>query len=329
MLYFFKFCFIVIRFGLRLVWVRKRAIKQAMTYVEQIEKKLQGKFDAATFKKVVKSHSVYLAIVNDAFTLLHGRTTSAIEQERSIHYFICSSLFDNFFDNQQLTLAQIEAITFQPHHFQPTSFDESAFLQSHLFLLNGMKDTTEYLGVLRKEFDAQVASMEQFDSAITNQAIEHITFEKGGNAVLMCRYYLDIIPTKEEEACWYLLGSMIQLSNDLFDIYKDLQENIQTLANRTVDAHAMQSFYLRQVNSMKQKIQLLPYSATRKEAFSISMAATYTLGLVAIRQLKQIQGNLKSLPALAHLPRKQLIVDMEKPKNICYWIKFLYRHGKL
>ena len=145
----------------------------------------------------------------------------------------------------------------------------------------------------------------------------------------MCRYYLDIIPTKEEEACWYLLGSMIQLSNDLFDIYKDLQENIQTLANRTVDAHAMQSFYLRQVNSMKQKIQLLPYSATRKEAFSISMAATYTLGLVAIRQLKQIQGNLKSLPALAHLPRKQLIVDMEKPKNICYWIKFLYRHGKL
>ncbi len=329
MLYLFKFSFIIIRFGLRLVFVRKKAKQHAIAYLRKMEDKLNGKFDEATFKKVVKSHSVFLAIVNDAFTLLHGRTTNADEQERSINYFICSSIFDNFFDEKLLAVDQIESITFQPKQFTPSSFDEKAFLRAHLFLLDGMKDTKDYFVVLRKEFDAQSASMKQFDKAISNQEIQDITFEKGGNAVLMCRYYLDVQPTKEEEECWYQLGTMIQLSNDLFDIYKDLQHNNQTLAVRFTDAFAMEELYLKQVNAMKNNIETLPYPGKCKRTFSISMAATYALGLMGIDQLKRLQGNETQLPSLRSLPREALIIDMEKPVNIWRWIKFVYHFGKL
>ena len=329
MLYLFKFSFIIIRFGLRLVFVRKRAEKQAIVYLHGIEEKLQGKFDEATFKKVVKSHSVFLAIVNDAFTLLHGRKTNAGEQERSINYFICSSIFDNFFDEKLLAVDQIESITFQPKQFSSTTFDQKAFLQAHLFLLNGMQDTKDYFIVLRKEFEAQSASMKQFDKAISNEEIQDITFEKGGNAVLMCRFYLDVQPTKEEEECWYQLGTMIQLSNDLFDIYKDLQHNNQTLAVRCTDAYTMEKLYLKQVYAMKKNIASLPYDESSKHTFSISMAATYALGLMGIDQLKKLQHGSTQLPSLKSLPRESLIIDMEKPMNIWRWIKFVYHFGKL
>ena len=329
MFYFFKFCFIAVRFAIRLLRVRKKAQQQATEYLHALEEKFSGKFDDATFSKVVKSHSLYLSIVNDAFTLLHGRTTTAIEQERSINYFICSSVFDNFFDDKILSLPEIESITFQSETYTPQRFDEKVSLQAHFFLMNGMKDKAEYIQVLRNVFEAQAASVKQFDESISNEEIKHITFEKGGNAVLMCRYYLDVVPTKAEEQCWYSLGTMIQLTNDLFDIYKDLQQNIQTLPVRCVDAYAMEEFYLLQVSKMKQQIEQLPYSKNRKQLFSITMAATYTIGLMPIYQLKKIQQNLPQLPPLRSLPRKALIVDMEKASNIFQWVKFIYKYGKL
>jgi hypothetical protein len=301
----------------------------AAAYLRKMEEKLNGKFDEATFNKVVKSHSVFLAIVYDAFTLLHGRTTNAAEQERSINYFICSSVFDNFFDEKLLAVDQIESITFQPEQFIPSTFDQKAFLAAHLFLLNGMQDTTDYFVVLRKEFDAQSASLKQFDLTISNEEIQDITFEKGGNAVLMCRYYLDVQPIKEEEECWYQLGTMIQLSNDLFDIYKDLQHNNQTLPVRCTDVYAMEKLYMKQVYGMKNNIHALPYSQSCKRTFSISMAATYALGLMGIDQLKRLQHNSSQLPPLKSLPREALIIDMEKPINIWRWIKFVYQFGKL
>lgn len=329
MLYLFKFSFIIIRFGLSLVSVRKKAKQQTIAYLQRMEETLDGKFDDATFKKVVKSHSVFLPIVSDAFTLLHGRKTNSMEQERSINYFICSSIFDNFFDEKLLPVDQIESITFRPEQFVPSTFDEKAFLQAHLFLLNGMKDRKDYFNVLRNEFVAQAASIKQFNKTISNKEIEEITFEKGGNAVLMCRYYLDTEPTKEEEECWYQLGTMIQLSNDLFDIYKDLLQNIQTLATRCTNVYEIEKTFLHQVNGLRKNIATLPYSNSRKLAFSISMASTYTLGLVAINQLKKLQGRSATLPMFKTLPRMALIVDMEKPSNIWRWIKFVYQHGKL
>ena len=317
------------RFGLRLISVRRRAKRDATEYLHKVEARLGWSFDAPTFHKIVKSHSVYLPIVNDAFTALHGRYTTEIEQERSIHYFTCSSLFDNFLDDRLLTLEQVENIVFHAGEYEAASFDERAFMESQAFVLIGMKEKDAYALVARKVFDAQLASLKQFDVSISNEKIQEITFAKGGNSVLLCRYYLDINPTKEEEQCWYLLGTMIQLSNDLFDIYKDTQQNIQTLATRCIDAYAIEKIFLEQVNKMRGCIHSLPYSKTRKQHFSIAMAATYSLGLVAIAQLKTLQGSEKTLPSFGSLPRKALIIDMEKPKNIWLWLKFVYRYAKL
>ncbi len=329
MWYFLQFSYTLSIFSLRLFFGRKKAKAACVGYLRQIENKLNGQIDTATFKKIVKSHSTYLFIVNNPFTQLHGRNTTPMEQERSINYFICSSYFDNFWDDQSHTYEQIEQITFNPNNYSATTFPEKAFLQSHLFLLNSVQNHQPYLAVLRKEFEAQAASMQQFDQNISNDQIQHITFEKGGNAVLMCRYYLDVQPTKQEEDTWYILGTLIQLSNDLFDIHKDLQQGIQTLATRCTEIYAMETFYQKQVDKLKANIHSLPYSRAKKFRFSIAMAATYCLGFTAIQHLQNIQGFNKTLPPLSNLSHKQLMIDLEKPKQIWVWARQVYKHAKL
>jgi hypothetical protein len=328
-MYWLRFIFIATKFSFRLPAIRKQASIDATKHLHEVEERLGGKFDDFTFNKIVKSHSLYLHIVNDSFTALHGRFTNNNEQLRSINYFTCSSVFDNFWDNKTHTLEELKAISFQPETYQPKTFDDRAFLESHLLLKNYVKDKVAYENISQKVFLAQQLSLKQFDKDITNETIQHITFEKGGNSVLLCRYYLDIQPTKEEEQCWYLLGTMIQLTNDLFDTYKDLQHNSYTLATRCTNVYEVENIYLNQIAQLKHCITQLPYKKTRKRYFSIIIASTYTLGLVAIEQLKKIQSNDASMPDLRYLPRKVLIIDMEKFSNVWLWVKLIFKYGKL
>ena len=59
------------------------------------------------------------------------------------------------------------------------------------------------------------------------------------------------------------------------------------------------------------------------------MSATAILGLVAIKQLKKLQGNASQLQDFKKMERKKLIVDMEKITNIATWLKLVYVHAKL
>jgi len=325
--YFFYFWFTVARFLARLVRVRRAAARHTAAYLHEMERELNGVFDEATFQKVVNSHSLYLPIVNDSFSALHGRYTNAAEQERSIHYFICSSLLDNFFDHGTLSPQQVNAIVFEPGAYSPQNFDERAFLFSHLFLLRDMKHWQAYGRVLRDVVQAQSDSLRQFDPQITDEEIQCITFSKGGNSVLLCRYYLDSDACEAEEQCWYRLGTLIQLCNDLVDIYKDRQDGIQTLPARCTDAEALAALFNKQLKGFHEQVALLPYPRKRKMDFSLAMAGVYSPGLVAIDNLRKLQAGAESLPPPDQVPRKALILDMEKPANIARWIRYVYRHA--
>jgi hypothetical protein len=52
------------------------------------------------------------------------------------------------------------------------------------------------------------------------------------------------------------------------------------------------------------------------------------LGLIAIEQLINIQGNAATLPDLKTLTRKDLIIDLERKSNLWKWVKTVYKLAK-
>ncbi len=329
MKYFFWFWFTVARRARYIIRTRKAETRRAYLFLADIEKQFGGIFNPATRTKIAVSYGIYCPMICDAFTGLHGRLTHEKERERFIHYFICSSLFDDFTDYGLITGDQLEAVSFRPETYHPATFEEMVFLHSHRLLHDFVKDKGQYDEVSLKLFDAQMQSKKQVESALTAEEIRRITFSKGGNAVLLCRYYLDLAAGDAEECCWYQIGTLIQLTNDLYDIHKDLQDRIKTLPDCMEDAVEFSRFFNGLVSEMKTQILKLPFPAASRQDFSLSMAGIYAFGLIAIGRLERIQQKLGRLPNLETLSRKELIVDMEKPGNLLKWFRFTYRHARL
>ncbi len=329
MRYFCWFWYRIIGLALYIIRSRKTETGRALSHLEDTERKFNGTFNPATKKKIAISHGIYNPMICDAFARLHGRLTNENERKRFIHYFICSSLFDDFTDHGLITEEQLRSISFQPKEYDARTFDEKVFIDSHRLLYDYVGDKKNYDGVTRELFEAQLLSRQQYKSTLSDEAIQHITFNKGGDAVLLCRYYLDVQSCDTEDACWYRIGTLIQLTNDLYDIYKDIQDGIVTLPVRMTDAYAFEIFFKAQIADMNRLIFQLPYPLKQKREFSLSMAGIYSFGLIAITRLKKIQGNAVKLSGLDTLPRKALIVDMENTGNLIRWFRFTYRYARL
>ncbi len=324
-LYFFKFTYTLVYRAFYILLKKKKEVQWGTMYLQQLEEKFNGRFDERTFKKIIFYYSLKVPAICDAFLHLHHKKTNRQECERLIHYFICSSVFDNFFDREELTDEEIYNITFNSKAYTASNFNESISLQSHLLLIDFVRDKQHYFDVLKKEYDVQVASRKQFNTSITNKEIEYITLEKGGNAVLLTSFYLDTQASIYEENVWYKLGNVIQFVNDLFDIYRDLQNGLQTIPNRLTDVKPFKQYYLSLVDDVKTSINKIEVKKSRKLVLKISCMGICALGIIAIEQLEKIQGNNNKLPDLKTLPRKSLIVDMEKKKNLWKWVKIVYR----
>jgi hypothetical protein len=329
-MYFFKFTYWVIYKAFYIYFKKKQQVKFGENLLRKLELEHNGKFDERTFKKIIFGYSIQIPAIYDGFLGLYNRKSSQQECTNLLHYFICSSVFDNFFDRQELSDQEIYSITFDCQNFSPKTFEQRIGLAAHLYLLNkiNLTDKQEYLTVLKRAFDVQVASRNQFNPSISNHEIDWITREKGGCALQLCCYYLDKVNSIEEKNTWYALGEVIQFTNDLYDIYRDIQNGLETIPNRLHNISEFKTMFLSLIDHLKNEISNIPVKSNNKLPLKISLMGIAAFGIIAIEQLEKIADKNGNLPNLKTVPRKQLIVDMEKPSMLIKWVKISYKLSK-
>ncbi|WP_218331331.1 class 1 isoprenoid biosynthesis enzyme [Hydrotalea lipotrueae] len=318
---------VVFKLLLHFIISRRQSKRFAQELIAAIETKHGVLIADAVKQKSIISYAIYTPIVCDAFTQLHGRYTTIAEKTRLVYYFVMASMYDDFFDTHALTVAEIEALTFSGDDYTPKSDDEYLIRAIHRYLLQEVKQKEAYLALFHDMFTAQKDSLQQFNLSISAETLLSVTHRKGGFAVLMCYFYMDVEGTGAEKKCWYLLGTIIQMINDLFDTYKDSRAGIYTFANHSSSVAAIQHAYKQQVLLLKNEINALNAPDKQKRLFNYTMAAVYCLGFLAIEQLQQIESRLGTLPDFATLSRKDLIIDMEKYSNRKRWIQLFVEHG--
>ena len=329
MRYFIWFWTRVIREAFAIVFRRRRETRRAYRLLDEIAVQFKGRFNPDIRRKVAVSYGIYLPMVCQPFARLAGRTISEVEKRRFILYFICSSVFDDFTDRGLLSEAELYALSFRYQQPPGQDFDQRVFKACHHQLREAVMDRAGYDDVSRRLYEAQQQSRAQYRSRLSREEIRKITFDKGGYAVQLCSFYLDQETDQAVRDCWYQLGALIQLTNDLYDIHKDLQDEIVTLPNTMMDAAAFEQFFNVEIAAMKDRISRLPYASHRKQDFSLSMAGIYAFGLIAIRQLKTIQNRAAHMPDMHKVKRRQLIIDMERPANLLRWFTYTYRYARL
>ena len=293
--------------------------------LKNIEARFNGKFEPTTFKKIKKFQGIQQYIINDSFSQLENRYTSEREKENNKLYFILASLYDDLIDEKIVSIEVLNQMFLHPEKANPKCFSETVLIDTHLILLNHVQDKQTYQKVLNDIHLAQIDSLQQLNSDISLNNILSITERKGGYSLLMCRHYIQMASNQATDNCWYQLGGMIQMTNDLYDIHKDTIAGIHTFANTQNTYEKIKANYEAQVQKYITSIAQLNYKGSVKLKLQIKLSLIPALGYVALENLKQLQGKNEALLPFKSYPRKALIIDMEKAKNIVKLFKYSYQ----
>jgi len=328
-MYFFQFIVTISK----LIFISLTQLKKSETwgkqYLNQLEITYQGQFEPDLIKKVAKFQSIQLHFVANTFSGLFNRNNNKAEVERNIQYFLMTVLYDALTDDLKIDEQRVYDITFHPEKISPNNFNERVLIALHLALIEQVPDKNTYWEVVKQIHLAQKDSAKQFNANTNLDELVAITKRKGGYSLLMCRHYLTDPVNENMDKCWYALGGLIQMTNDLYDSYKDTKEGIYTFVNKQQELARIEMIYMDQKRLLNNSISKLPVTTNTKIKFAIKVSIIPAFGDIAIQQLKGINNNSNTLPNFNQIPRKSLIIDMEKMVNRYRLIKFAYKNGKL
>lgn len=275
------------------------------------------------FKKINKYYGLAVpAILGEAFCVLRGKPMSKSERWASTGQGVITGLFDDFFDDIRLPEEHIAAMVEYPESILPKSSIDKLFLEFYLKALQEAAHPNAIKRQLLTVHEAQVMSVEQENSTINNSRIWEITRIKGGNSVLFYRTAFDNLPALGEEEALFQLGSTMQLENDIFDIYKDAKSNIATLPTTLSKVSDLRQLYEGQINLLIDLCYKMGYPKKRIVKFLDRIMPVINRGLVGLDQYQRLENSNGGEFDTAVFSRKQLICDMEKPRNILKTIKY-------
>ncbi len=302
-----------------------KSAKETYKIIGELENKYKGVFDKSAIKKAVRFQGVQQVFINDPFANLMGRDTNHFERTSNKYYFLLTGLYDDIIDQKLISETALDQLFDDPINTKATIFETKILVDIHLNLLKRVKNIDEYKATLSNVHQAQKDSLKQFDQNISKEEIVDITLRKGGYSLLMCRHYIDLPISNELNEAWYQLGGIIQITNDLYDIHKDLQEGICTLPNSIKKVEDIDLMYRNLVTQFFKYLSNLPFNQHKIKILKIKLSFIPAFGFIAIKNLWKIHHDYKGLPDLKNIPRKDLIIDMEKPINRFKLIQEAYK----
>ncbi len=266
-----------------------------------------------SLKKRIWLYTLQSAATNRWFTDLRGFATTADEQQAAIYLGAFTPVFDDLVDDRTMNHQDIERL--QNHqHTENTHYTLIWYLYKKL--KTHLPKDEKFNHYFNLSVQAQTASLQQLKNAPLNgDDLQKITFDKGGYATLLYRSILENNILAKEEYAIYQLGAALQLVNDVFDVYKDHQQGLQTLITNSPDINIAADIFEGQVNTCILAIQDLPYSNIHKEKMLWKIKVMLSRGYVCFKQLKALPAASSEFSP-ARYTRTQLICDMERIKNI-------------
>ena len=295
-------------------------------YLDELETKYSGNFQPEQKGKIKKYYGLFItSFLCSSYKRLHEKTLTAEERKRATLFGILTPVGDDLFDIDKLDIESIRAITFTPESYTATTFASHVATEIQTYLLQHVPHKALYLEASKNVLDIQIETVKQTSSAISKEELERITYTKGAVSVIIYHQCLDDVANKQMQEVLFLIGSLYQLGNDIFDLYKDVRDNIYTLVNTCDDFIAFKQNFIERVRLQNKKIMALPYNEKNKKEFCMVMNTINARSMVAIDQFIKLQRKKASKIDWWKMERKNMICDMEKPVNILKWFYYIWK----
>lgn len=290
-----------------------------VTLIHDIEQSKREKDNTLTDRDYKKMTGYYgfavPALLGEGFCMLRGRSMSVKERFAITYMGALTGLFDDFFDEQKIPEEHImEMITMADERIANNS-NERLFVKFCQVALKNAEDADLVKKIAVKVFDAQVLSRKQKLPSTELDEIKSITLKKGGLSLLFYRSIFTEPISESEERMLSLLGGIGQLENDIFDIYKDSQQGIRTLATLTNKIDDLRKVYVDMMEQTFEMVRQTPYTRANKNKFLHFISFIICRGLVCLDFLEEKEPQTNHQFVLNQYEKKDLICDMGKVSN--------------
>ena len=299
-------------------------------YLKELEESHKGKFSEEQRFKIEKYYGLLIGpILCATYKMLYGEEFTKEERKRATLFGILTPLGDDLFDVYNLPIEKITQLTFEPENYQAALFAEKVVKEIQASLLKVVPHKKEYLAASKDVLDLQVATAAQTKKNIETTLLEEITFRKGAVSVIIYHQILNESANEQMLKVLNEVGGLYQLGNDLFDVYKDTRDGIQTIPNSCKDFNELKKKFMEKVSYMNQLIYSLPYEKEKLEKFSIILHSINARSMVAIEEWTAFQDKYGKDVDLKRFERKALIIDMEKPRLFVRWLYHTWKLPRL
>lgn len=282
-----------------------------------------GTLDEGDFEKINKYYGLAVpALLGEAFCALHNKKMTPIERRAATSQGAMTGLFDDFFDKEYLSETAIENILSQKQGAVKHA-NERLF---HLFYQDALQQVPDkelMKKMLSDVYDAQQESKKQATSSIPAKELEAITLNKGGASLLFYRTAFSPPAATAELMLLNRLGGMMQLANDIFDVYKDRENGIHTLVTDSTHISEIRRFYQSNLQMIYKNISAgtFPRKGIRKFLSMLSLGI-FSRVFVCLDQLERNEASSGNRFMVERYSRKQLICDMDLKINLLRSAKY-------
>lgn len=283
-----------------------------------------GSLSEKDFYKINTYYGQYVAaILGEGFCLLRGKAMTESERVQLTYLGGTTGLFDDFFDEQNVSHHHLKQLIHNPEKIATQNSHEKLFITFYMKALS-YGDDARIKSFANNVLEAQIESQkQQFD--IAPEDITRITFLKGGVSLLFYRSAFADDLTEAERKLLFHIGSLMQLENDVFDVYKDRRDQIRTLITTTKDIRNIRKIYEALMKKSYDLARQTTFPRKNQDRFLDLINLIVCRGLVGLDQLEAIQKTTHNIFDLQAYSRKQLICDMEKNSNRWKMINYYLR----
>ncbi len=294
----------LLRFGVYIVWQLRPARDLLRQFAVDLDKQAH---------KRMFSLAIYAVAGSYPYVVLRGKSISKEENTSLTCLGAATALCDDLTDQFNYPLSALKTL-FAEGVFHDKS--NSTEIACYALYKRAMQTHPNPELFLKHLFDALEA---QEQSKLQRQTIEYekiwdITAEKGRLTNRLFLHFLHHRPDANEEAFAMQAGVTLQLLDDLFDLYEDLQDNIRTPVTTAKDLDELEALYIEQA---KKTIHLLrAIGGKHIKRAEAAVGFIFARGTIAIDQYRHFCHSTNQAFPPSVYQRKDLIVDMEKGGNL-------------
>lgn len=232
-----------------------------------------------------------------------------------------SGLLDDLFDEPGKSADHLEDFIFSTEDLIPATTHEKLLKHFYIKGLSYSSQPDQSKKAAIEVFKAQQKSLIQKRSSSEEQ-ISDLTFLKGGNSFLYYRLCLSHDLEKKEERLLYQLGGLMQLGNDIFDIWEDSRDGVATIPTTTSDLKKLRSNFNSELKKTHELLTAVGFQRKPKKKFTKLINLAIARVYVCLDQFEALAIFSDGEFIVKNYTRKQLICDMQKPINQLKAIKY-------